>query len=71
MRCAPSARAPAKHKHLNTWGGKGKVPVLNHGSFALTESSLSYLNEVFADNSKVFVPDNARERAQLSEWCFA
>ena len=51
---------------------KGKVSVLNHGSLVLTESPaiLSYLNEVFADNSKVFVPDNARERAQLSEWCF-
>ena len=51
---------------------KGKVPVLVHGSLVLTESAaiLAYLSDVFAPEQGFFVPKNAIERGQLSEWCF-
>jgi glutathione S-transferase len=49
-----------------------KVPVLQHGSFVLTESAaiVQYLNETFADPAKQYVPHNANARATLNEWCY-
>jgi glutathione S-transferase len=49
-----------------------KVPVLQHGSFVLTESAaiVQYLSETFADPAKQYVPHNANARATLNEWCY-
>ena len=49
-----------------------KIPVLQDGSFVLTESAaiIQYLNETFADSARLYVPRNARERAALGEWCY-
>ena len=51
---------------------KGKVPVMTHDDLVLTESAaiLTYLTEVFADEQRWFVPQTARERGVLWEWCF-
>jgi glutathione S-transferase len=49
-----------------------KVPVLQHGSFVLTESAaiVQYLSETFADPAKQYVPHNVNARATLNEWCY-
>jgi len=49
-----------------------KIPVLQHKSFVLTESAaiLQYLSDTFADRTKLYVPQDARARASLSEWCY-
>jgi len=49
-----------------------KIPVLQHGSFVLTESAaiIQYLNETFADPSEFHAPGDARGRAELNEWCY-
>ena len=49
-----------------------KIPVLRHGAFVVTESAaiIQYLNETFADQQELYVPRDARERAELSEWCY-
>ena len=49
-----------------------KVPVLQHGSFVLTESAaiVQYLSETFADPAKQYVPHDANARATLNEWCY-
>jgi glutathione S-transferase len=49
-----------------------KIPVLQHGSFVLTESAaiVQYLGETFGESSEVYVPDDARGRAALNEWCY-
>src|SRR4051812_9209891 len=49
-----------------------KVPVLQHGSFVLTESAaiIQYLSETFADPAKLYMPQDANARAALNEWCY-
>ena len=49
-----------------------KIPVLQHGSFVLTESSaiVQYLFDTFADPVDFHVPQDSRARATLNEWCF-
>jgi len=49
-----------------------KIPVLQHKSFALSESAaiVQYVSETFADRSKLYVPRDAETRAALNEWCF-
>jgi glutathione S-transferase len=49
-----------------------KIPVLQHGSFVLTESAaiVQYLGETFADPTKLYVPQDAQARATLNEWCY-
>jgi glutathione S-transferase len=49
-----------------------KIPVLQHGSFVLTESAaiIQYLSETFADPAKLSIPQNAQARAALTEWCY-
>jgi glutathione S-transferase len=49
-----------------------KIPVLRHGQFVLTESAaiIQYLSESFADSEKLYVPEDARSRATLNEWCY-
>jgi glutathione S-transferase len=56
-------------RHLNP---RLKIPVLQHGSFVLTESAaiIQYLNETFADPSEFHAPRDARDRAALNEWCY-
>ena len=56
-------------RHLNR---RLKIPVLQHGSFVLTESAaiIQYLNETFADPSEFHAPGDARDRAALNEWCY-
>ena len=48
-----------------------KIPVLQHGDFALTESVaiLNYLTDSFPAPADFFVPGDAAERARLDEWC--
>jgi glutathione S-transferase len=49
-----------------------KIPVLQHGSLVLTESAaiVQYLSETFGDPAKVYIPNDARGRAALNEWCY-
>jgi glutathione S-transferase len=49
-----------------------KIPVLQHGSFVLTESAaiIKYLSETFPNPELIFVPSNTKERAALNEWCY-
>jgi glutathione S-transferase len=49
-----------------------KIPVLQHGSFVLTESCaiVQYLNDTFADRRALYVPEDAQARALLNEWCY-
>jgi len=48
-----------------------KIPVLQHGSFVITESAaiLQYLNETFP-HPDVYLPTDAKSRARLAEWCY-
>jgi glutathione S-transferase len=48
-----------------------KIPVLQHGSFVLTESAaiVQYLGETF-QSPALFAANNAAERAKLNEWCY-
>jgi glutathione S-transferase len=49
-----------------------KIPVIQHGSFVLTESAaiVQYLSEMFGDPAKLYIPHDAHARATLSEWCY-
>ena len=49
-----------------------KIPVLQHGSFVLTESAaiVQYLSETFAAPAKLYAPRDANARAALNEWCY-
>jgi glutathione S-transferase len=49
-----------------------KIPVLRHGAFVVTESAaiIQYLSETFTDHRELYVPSDARERAELNEWCY-
>lgn len=49
-----------------------KIPVLQHGSFTLTESAaiIQYLNETFANPEVMAAPRDAESRAVLNEWCY-
>lgn len=49
-----------------------KIPVLQHGSFVLTESAaiINYLSETFPNRDVIRVPGNLKERAELNEWCY-
>ena len=48
-----------------------KIPVLQHGSFAITESAaiVQYLSDTFRSPS-IFAPTDAAGRAVLNEWCY-
>ena len=48
-----------------------KIPVLQHGSFVVTESAaiLQYLNETFP-HPDIYTPGDAPGRARLAEWCY-
>jgi glutathione S-transferase len=56
-------------KRLNP---RHKIPVLQHGSFVLTESAaiIQYLSETFGESSELYVPRGAQARAMLNEWCY-
>jgi glutathione S-transferase len=47
-----------------------KIPVLQHGSFVLTESAaiVPYLSNAFA-NPQIYTADDHQSRAALDEWC--
>jgi glutathione S-transferase len=49
-----------------------KIPVLQHGSFVLTESAaiIQYVSETFGDPAKLYIPHDAHTRATLNEWCY-
>src|SRR5208282_5774878 len=49
-----------------------KIPVLQHGSFVLTESAaiIQYLSETFTNPGLMAAPSNAERRAALNEWCY-
>ena len=49
-----------------------KIPVLQHGSFVLTESAamIQYLSEAFANPERIYVGSDNESRAALSEWCY-
>jgi len=49
-----------------------KIPVLQHGSFVLTESAaiVEYLSERFGDPAKLYAPSDEKARATLNEWCY-
>lgn len=49
-----------------------KIPVLQHGSFVLTESAaiLQYLGETYASLGRTYVARNNQGRAALNEWCY-
>ena len=51
---------------------KQKIPTLQHGSLALTESPaiVNYLVATFPPPKDFFVPANPAERARLDEWCY-
>ena len=59
----------ADFKQLNP---RHKIPVLQHGSFVLTESAaiVQYLAETFASLGRIYAPDDCQSRAVLNEWCF-
>ena len=48
-----------------------KIPVLQDGSFVLTESAaiVQYLSDTYADPTRFHVPKDAQARASLNEWC--
>src|SRR5215207_536031 len=56
-------------KRLNP---RHKIPVLRHGSLVVTESAaiIQYLSETFPHTSEVYVPNDAKSRARLNEWCY-
>src|ERR1700737_2018103 len=56
-------------KQLNP---RHKIPVLQHGSFVLTESAaiIQYLSETFAGLGPMYVAGNIESRAVLNEWCY-
>jgi glutathione S-transferase len=56
-------------KQLNP---RHKIPVLQHGSFVLTESAaiIQYLNETFAGLGRMYVASDSESRAALNEWCY-
>jgi glutathione S-transferase len=49
-----------------------KIPVLQHGSFVLTESAVivQYLAETFGDPAKLYLPRDAQLRATLNEMSY-
>src|SRR5260370_696402 len=49
-----------------------KIPVLQHGSFVLTESAaiIQYLGETFAGLGRMYVACDSESRAALNEWCY-
>ncbi len=49
-----------------------KIPLLQHGSFVVTESAaiVQYLAEAFPRPEQVHHPSDAPGRAALSEWCY-
>jgi len=49
-----------------------KIPVLQHGSFVLTESAaiIQYLSETFTHPGVMAAPSDAESRAALNEWCY-
>ncbi len=51
---------------------KRKIPVLEHGTFVLTESAaiVHYLTDVFDPPAGFYRPPDAQARARLNEWCF-
>jgi len=55
-------------KQLNP---RHKIPVLQHGSFVLTESAaiIQYLSNTFA-SPQIYVPSDNQSRAALDEWCY-
>ena len=48
-----------------------KIPVLEHGSFVLTESAaiIQYLSNTFA-SPLIYTADDHQSRAALDEWCY-
>jgi glutathione S-transferase len=48
-----------------------KIPVLEHGSFVLTESAaiIQYLSNTFASRL-IYTADDHKSRAALDEWCY-
>jgi glutathione S-transferase len=56
-------------KQLNP---RHKIPVLQHGSFVLTESAaiIQYLSETFAGLGPMYVASDSESRAALNEWCY-
>jgi len=56
-----------KFRQLNP---RGKIPVLRHGSFVLTESAaiVQYLADTFGDPSVFHLPADPAERARVNEW---
>ena len=56
-------------KRLNL---RHKIPVLRHGSLAVTESAaiIQYLSETFPNPPEVYVPNDAESRTRLNEWCY-
>jgi glutathione S-transferase len=56
-------------KQLNP---RHKIPVLQHGSFVLTESAaiIQYLSEAFAGLGRMYVASDIESRAVLNEWCY-
>jgi glutathione S-transferase len=56
-------------KQLNP---RHKIPVLQHGSFLLTESAaiIQYLGETFADRGVIYAGTDNESRATLNEWCY-
>jgi glutathione S-transferase len=56
-------------KQLNP---RHKIPVLQHGSFVLTESAaiIQYLSEAFAGLGQMYVAHDIESRAALNEWCY-
>jgi glutathione S-transferase len=56
-------------KQLNP---RHKIPVLEHGSFLLTESAaiIQYLGETFADRGVIYAGTDNERRATLNEWCY-
>jgi glutathione S-transferase len=56
-------------KQLNP---RHKIPVLQHGSFVLTESAaiIQYLSETFAGLGRMYVASDSESRAALNEWCY-
>jgi glutathione S-transferase len=49
-----------------------KIPVLQHGSFVLTESAaiIHYLAEKFADPANIYIPKDPQACACLNEWSY-
>ena len=48
-----------------------KIPVLEHGSFVITESAaiVQYLSDTFR-NPSIYAPADTAERALMNEWCY-